>query len=172
MSFTKTIQKPMGDVTETTSIFYTIYAVDAFYNNNDPHMQEMVNNVQHTYSILFSSRLCAHVKLIFPSIYLLSFLKTNLYSRVYFCPFFLLGASCLWLSPAFIASGGRKHFSTATKDDSTSRALQPPWARCICLLWSTELSANICFALETTFDLQMKTCCQMNEEKDHYKHRK
>lgn len=52
---------------------------------------------------------------------------TNLYSRVYFIlSFFLLGALCLWLSPAFIASGGGRHFSTVTKDDSTSRAHKPP----------------------------------------------
>lgn len=48
----------------------------------------------------------------------------------------------------------------------------PPWALCICLLWSTELWANICFALKTTFDLRMKTFCQINKETDHWKRRK
>lgn len=64
------------------------------------------------------------------------------------------------------------HFSTVTKDDSTSRAHNPPWACCICLLWSTELEANICFALETTFDLRAETFCQINEERGSFQTRR
>ncbi len=97
------------------------------------------------------------------NLYALSF-NTSLYCILSCLWFYWLHCACGCLLH-FIAGGGGMAFQHGYKRWFHIQGTRAPWAWCICLLRSTELWANICFALETTFDLGAKTCCQISGEK-------
>lgn len=91
--------------------------------------------------------------LILPSICLLSLLgaiSISDYNSVFHSSFH---ASSRWLFPAFIAGGGGMAFQCIYKRRFHIQGTRAPWACCVRLRWSTELHADICSALETTFHL-------------------